>query len=76
MKNILTIFIKLPSIIKLFYIMLLLTTLISGYIFFRVLFLNDTSLFGIFSSWQFPMLLALFVDTIYLNPSFMRSKNF
>lgn len=72
MKNILNIFLKLPFLIKLFYFMLLLTTLMSGYIFFRVLFLNDKSLFGIFSSWQFPMLLALFIDTIYLNPSFMR----
>lgn len=75
MKNISFIY-KLPIIIKIFYFLLLITTLFSGYIFMRVLLFHDESLFGIFSTWQFPMLLALLVDTIYLNPIFLHKKKY
>jgi hypothetical protein len=49
-----------------FTILLLLTLLFSFYIFIRALFFNDSSKRRIFSTWQFPMLLALYIDQIYV----------
>ncbi len=49
----------------LFIICLFTALLISFYFFIHVLVLKKTDHSKIFSTWQFPMLLAIFVDTIY-----------
>lgn len=50
----------------LFKISLLVTLLLSFYIFIKVVFFQDSDKKGIFSAWQFPMLLALYIDTVYI----------
>ena len=55
-----------PTLVKhafkflLFFIMLL-----SFYIFIMTIFMKSTQYKGVFSTWQFPMLLAIFLD-VYL----------
>lgn len=50
-----------------FIVCLLLATIMSFYIFVNVLFLKDPQFKDIFSTWQFPMLLAITVDAIVGN---------
>jgi len=50
----------------LFKISLLVTLLLSFYIFIEVVFFQDSDKKRIFSAWQFPMLLALYIDTVYI----------
>jgi len=49
----------------LFQFCLLITLLISLYIFIDILVLKHKHYSDIFSTWQFPMLLAIYLDTIY-----------
>lgn len=44
---------------------LLVALLTSFYIFVNTLILKDDKHKKIYSTWQFPMLLAIFIDTIY-----------
>lgn len=46
-------------------ISLLIALLISFYIFVRILVMKDSKYNNCFSTWQFPMLLAIYIDTIY-----------
>jgi len=44
---------------------LLIATLLSGYIFIVTIIFQQTTYAGIFSSWQFPMLVAIFIDAAF-----------
>ena len=37
----------------------------TGYIFILTIFFNDNTYLGFFNSWQFPMLLAIYIDAAY-----------
>ena len=50
---------------KIFRLSLLIAVFISFYIFVKTLFLNEERHKKIYTTWQFPMLLAIFIDTIY-----------
>lgn len=39
-----------------------------------VLILRKKDTLGVFTTWQFPMLLALFIDIVYYSPDFRRVK--
>ena len=58
-------YLKLNSIQILFVSLLLVCLLISFYMMVITLFSKDNTHNRIFSVWQFPMLLAVLVDTIY-----------
>ena len=58
-------YLKLNSIQILFVSLLLVCLLISFYISVVTLFSKDNTHNHIFSAWQFPMLLAIFIDIIY-----------
>ena len=49
----------------LFKISLLVTLILSFYIFIRAIFFEDSDKKRIFNAWQFPMLLAIFIDTAF-----------
>jgi hypothetical protein len=51
---------------NLFNFSLFITLILSFYIFVRSLFFYDNDKRRIFSTWQFPMLLALYIDAIYI----------
>lgn len=51
---------------NLFNFSLFITLILSFYIFVGSLFFNDNDKRRIFSTWQFPMLLALYVDAIFI----------
>jgi hypothetical protein len=54
------------SILKqLFQLCLLVTLLLSFYFFIDITVLKNKTYTNMFSTWQFPMLLALYMDTIY-----------
>lgn len=44
---------------------LFIATLGTGYIFIVTIILKDTTYAGFYSSWQFPMLLAIFIDSAF-----------
>jgi len=44
---------------------LFIATLGTAYIFVVTLFFNDATYSGFFTSWQFPMLLAIFIDSAF-----------
>jgi hypothetical protein len=50
---------------NIFIICLFIAVLISFYFFIDTLVFKNKSNSKIFSTWQFPMLLAIYVDTIY-----------
>jgi hypothetical protein len=53
----------------LFKISLLITLILSFYIFIKAIFFEDSEKKRMFNSWQFPMLLALYIDAVFiLNP--------
>lgn len=58
-------YLKLNSIQILFVSLLLVCLLISFYMMVITLFSKDNTHNHIFSAWQFPMLLAIFIDIIY-----------
>ncbi len=63
---------KLNTIQALFIILLFLCLIISFYIMVTCLFSKDNTHNRIFSVWQFPMLLALLIDTLYHNGRFKK----
>jgi hypothetical protein len=50
---------------KIFRLSLLIASVISFYIFVKTLIFNEEKHKKIYTTWQFPMLLAIFIDTIY-----------
>lgn len=50
----------------LFKFSLLITLILSFYIFIRAIFFEDGDKKRIFNAWQFPMLLALYIDAVYI----------
>lgn len=46
-------------------ICLFIATLGSGYIFVVSIIFRDTTYAGFYNSWQFPMLLAIFIDSAF-----------
>jgi hypothetical protein len=50
----------------LFNFSLLITLILSFYIFVRAIFFSDNNKKKVFNSWQFPMLLALYIDAVYI----------
>jgi hypothetical protein len=50
---------------KIFKILLLIVLIISFYFFVDVIIFKNKRYEKIFSTWQFPMLFAIFLDTIY-----------
>jgi len=61
-----TSFFKSTFLIKLFCISLLTTTIISFIILFDVILNKNKKYKYIFNTWQFPMLLALLLDVLYI----------
>jgi uncharacterized integral membrane protein len=56
-----------PTLVKnAFKILLFLIVLLSFYIFIVTVFMKSTQYKGVFSTWQFPMLLAIFLDVYIL----------
>jgi len=45
---------------------LLVAVILSFFVFVKVMIMNDKTHRNIFSTWQFPMLLAIFLDTFYI----------
>ena len=50
---------------QLILICLLIATLGNGYIFILSIVFKDETYLGFFNSWQFPMLLAIYIDAAY-----------
>jgi hypothetical protein len=50
----------------LFKVSLLVTLILSFYIFIRALFFDDNEKRRMFNAWQFPMLLSIYIDAIYI----------
>ena len=46
-------------------IALLVATILSGYVFIVTIIFKETTYAGLFSSWQFPMLIAIFIDAAF-----------
>jgi hypothetical protein len=63
---------KLNNIQALFVVLLCACLVISFYIMVVTLFSKNNTHNRIFSVWQFPMLLAIFIDTIYHNGRFKK----
>lgn len=51
---------------ELFKILMFIVTLLSFYIFIMTVVVKSNDFKGIFSAWQFPMILALFVDAEFI----------
>jgi len=49
-----------------FQLSLLLALILSFYIFLRSVFYKDHEKRRLFDAWQFPMLLALYIDAVYI----------
>ena len=45
---------------------LLITLILSFYIFIKAIFFEDDEKKRMFNAWQFPMLLALYIDAVYI----------
>lgn len=56
-----------PIFVQLFYLFFLITTCLSAYIFMQTIIFNNDAYANLFSTWQFPMLSAILLDTLYLN---------
>jgi len=65
-------YINLNCIQSIFVLLLALCLIISFYITFVTLFTTDNTHNRIFSVWQFPMLFAVLVDTIFHNGRFKK----
>lgn len=50
---------------QLMLIALLVATILSGYVFVVTIIFKQTTYAGFFSSWQFPMLIAIFIDAAF-----------
>ena len=56
-----------PTFVQLFYLFLITTTCLSGYIFVQAVIFHNAKYSNVFNTWQFPMLFAILLDTVYLN---------
>ena len=56
---------KFPLLNDVFKIVLGVATLISFYIFVMVIICKDNTHKAIFTTWQFPMLFAIFIEVLY-----------
>jgi|UniRef100_A0A6C0KIU1 hypothetical protein len=54
------------AITQIFLFLLLTVLLLSFYMFIATIVYKSTAFKGIFSTWQFPMLLALFLDASFI----------
>ena len=52
-------------LVRLILLSLLAAVIGTGYIFVATIIFKDTSYAGFYNSWQFPMLLAIFIDAAY-----------
>jgi hypothetical protein len=52
-------------LVRLILLALLAAVIGTGYIFVATIIFKDTSYAGFYNSWQFPMLLAIFIDAAY-----------
>jgi hypothetical protein len=52
-------------LVRLILLALLVAAMGTGYIFVATIVFKDTTYAGFFNSWQFPMLLAIFIDAAY-----------
>jgi hypothetical protein len=57
---------KLDTFSLVFKLSLLVTLILSFYIFLRSVFYKDYEKRRLFDAWQFPMLLALYIDAVYI----------
>jgi hypothetical protein len=48
-----------------FKFVLLISVIISFYVFIQILVVKDLTYKSMFSTWQFPMLLAIFIEVLY-----------
>lgn len=48
-----------------FKFVLLISVIISFYVFIQILVVKDLTYKSMFSTWQFPMLLAIFLEVLY-----------
>lgn len=48
-----------------FKIVLLISVMISFYVFIQILVVKDLTYKPMFSTWQFPMLLAIYIEVLY-----------
>ena len=48
-----------------FKFVLLISVIISFYVFIQILVVKDSTYKPMFSTWQFPMLLAIFLEVLY-----------
>lgn len=61
-------FTKLPILVKVLHVFLFVTMLISLLIFFLAIGMNSKEHRPFYFAWQFPMLLAIFLESYFLNP--------
>jgi hypothetical protein len=52
-------------VVRLILLALLVAVIGTGYIFVATIIFKDTTYAGFYNSWQFPMLLAIFIDAAY-----------
>ena len=52
-------------VVRLILLALLVAVIGTGYIFIVTIVLRETTFAGFYSTWQFPMLLAIFIDTAF-----------
>ena len=52
-------------LVRLILLALLVAVIGTGYIFVASIVFKDTTYSGFYNSWQFPMLLAIFIDAAY-----------
>jgi len=52
-------------LVRLILLALLVAVIGTGYIFVATIIFKDTTYAGFYNSWQFPMLLAIFIDAAY-----------
>ncbi len=52
-------------LVRLILLALLAAVIGTGYIFVATIIFKDTTYAGFYNSWQFPMLLAIFIDAAY-----------
>ena len=50
---------------KIIMLSLFIATIGTGYIFIVTIIFHDTTYAGFYSSWQFPMLMAIFIDAAF-----------
>jgi hypothetical protein len=57
---------------KIFFISLLVALIISFYFFIDLCIFKNKTHIHIFDTWQFPMLLAIFIDIVYVHKKYIQ----